>query len=59
MQTADEDDVDLLAEDRLAGLEVHVLERALERATLARVGLVGRARGRALVIGMPMPGFVP
>ena len=39
---ADEDDVDLLAEDRLAGLEVHVLERALEGAPLARVGLVGR-----------------
>ena len=56
---ADEDDVDLLAEDRLAGLEVHVLERALEGAALARVGLVGRARGPRLVIGMPIPGFVP
>ena len=56
---ADEHDVDLLAEDRLAGLQVHVLERALERAPLARVGLVGRARGRGCVIGMPMPGFVP
>ena len=43
---ADEDDVDLLAEDRLAGLEVHVLERPLERAALAGIGLVGRARGR-------------
>ena len=36
----DEDDVDLLAEDRLAGLQVHVLEGALERAALARVGLI-------------------
>ena len=36
-----EDDVDLLAEDRLTGLEVHVLERPLEGAPLARVGLVG------------------
>ena len=43
----DEDDVDLLAEDRLAGLEVHVLERALEGAPLARVGLVGRRRDAA------------
>ena len=43
---ADEDDVDLLAEDRLAGLQVHVLERALERAALGRVGLRRRATGR-------------
>ena len=46
VQLADEDDIDLLAEDRLAGLEVHVLERALERAPLARVGLVGRGGDR-------------
>ena len=57
--TADEDDIDLLAEDRLAGLEIHVLEGALEGAALARVGLVvGRGDARC-VIGMPMPGFVP
>ena len=56
---ADEDDVDLLAEDRLAGLQVHVLERVLERAALARVGLVVGGSGRGCVIGMPMPGFVP
>ena len=43
---ADEDDVDLLAEDRLAGLQVHVLERALEGAPRGRVGLVGRRRAR-------------
>ena len=43
---ADEDDVDLLAEDRLAGLQVHVLERALEGAPLAGIGLV-RRRGNA------------
>ena len=42
----DEDDVDLLAEDRLTGLEVHVLERSLEGAPLARVGLVGRGGDR-------------
>ena len=54
----DEDDIDLLAEDRLAGLEVHVLERAFERPPLARVGLVGGG-GTRLVIGMPIPGFVP
>ncbi len=43
---ADEDDVDLLAEDRLAGPEVHVLEGALQGASLARVRLVARATGR-------------
>ena len=44
---ADEHDVDLLAEDRLAGLEVHVLQRVLERPPLGRVGLVV-GRGDAL-----------
>ena len=45
---ADEDDVDLLAEDRLAGLQVHVLERALEGAPLAagRPGRRATGRGR-------------
>src|SRR4029077_15755817 len=37
----DEDDVHLLAEDGLAGLEVHVFEGALEGPTLAGVGLLG------------------
>ena len=56
---ADEHDVDLLAEDRLAGLEVHVLERLLEGPARGRVGLgVGR-RDASTEIGMPMPGFVP
>ena len=56
---ADEHDVDLLAEDRLAGLEVHVLEGALERAA-RRARPPGRpATGTRDVIGMPMPGFVP
>ena len=40
----DEHDIDLLAEDRLAGLQVHVLERVLEGAPRGRVGLVGRGR---------------
>jgi hypothetical protein len=39
---ADEHDVDLLAEDRLAGPEVHVLEGVLERAAGGRIGLVLR-----------------
>ena len=39
---ADEHDVDLLADDRLPGAEVHVLERALERAL---------GRGIRLVVG--------
>ena len=34
---ADEDDVDRLAGDRLAGLEAHVVEGALEAAPLGRV----------------------
>src|SRR4029077_2529069 len=38
---AHEDDVDLLAEDRLPGLEVHVLEGTLERSPLTGVGLIG------------------
>ena len=39
---ADEDGVDRLAHERLAGLEVHVGERLLERAPLLGVGLVVR-----------------
>src|SRR5216117_784072 len=41
---ADEHDIDLLAEDRLARLEVHVLERPLERPAGRRIDLVLRGR---------------
>ena len=54
----DEDDIDLLAEDRLSRLEVHVLERTLEGAALARVGLVGR-RGDAAGDRDAHPGIGP
>ena len=44
---ADEHDVDLLAEDRLAGPQIHVLERPLERPLRGAVGLVvGRRHER-------------
>ena len=55
---ADEDDVDLLAEDRLARAQVHVLESGSRRPALRRVLLVGWD-GDVAVIGMPIPGFVP
>ena len=41
---SDEDDIDLLAEDRLARLEVHILERPLERPAGRRIDLVLRGR---------------
>ena len=55
---ADEDDVDLLAEDRLARAQVHVLERVLERSPLGGSAW-SAGEGTRLVIGMPIPGFVP
>ena len=58
VQRADEHDVHLLAEQRLAGLEAHVLEGSGEGAPAALVGL-GRGSGTADVMPMPMPGLVP
>ena len=45
--------------DRLAGLEVHVLERAARAPAGAAGSSAVVGAGTRPVIGMPMPGFVP